>query len=98
MEWIDVKDKLPDKDGKYLVCTKSFLGRFIRIISYTLNYESPFDEYLQGRAIWYNYDGEAGDYEVLYNDLDLMANACELFSAKWQRTFEKWLADNAIVK
>lgn len=35
---------------------------------------------------------EAGDYEVLYNDLDLMANACELFSAKWQRTFEKWLA------
>jgi len=35
---------------------------------------------------------EAGDYEVLYNDLDLMCNACELFSAKWQRTFEKWLA------
>ena len=35
---------------------------------------------------------EAGDYEVLYNDLDLMANACELFSLKWQRTFEKWLA------
>ena len=35
---------------------------------------------------------EAGDFEVLYNDLDLMANACELFSAKWQRTFEKWLA------
>lgn len=35
---------------------------------------------------------EAGDYEVIYNDLDLMANACELFSAKWQRTFEKWLA------
>lgn len=35
---------------------------------------------------------EAGDYEVLYNDLDLMCNACELFSAKWQHTFEKWLA------
>ena len=35
---------------------------------------------------------EAGDYEVLYNDLDLMANACELFSAKWKHTFEKWLA------
>ncbi len=35
---------------------------------------------------------EAGDFEVIYNDLDLMANACELFSAKWQRTFEKWLA------
>ncbi|MBO7715042.1 MAG: hypothetical protein J6S85_15850 [Methanobrevibacter sp.] len=35
---------------------------------------------------------EAGDCEVLYNDLDLMANACELFSAKWRHTFEKWLA------
>ena len=65
MEWINVKDRLPDKDGKYLVCTKSFLGRFTRIISYTLNYDSPFEEeYLQGRAIWYNYDSEAGDYEV----------------------------------
>lgn len=65
MEWISVKDKLPDKDGKYLVCTKSFLGRFTRIISYTLNYDSPFEEeHMQGRAIWYNYSGEAGDYEV----------------------------------
>ena len=35
---------------------------------------------------------QAGDFEVLYPDLDFMADACEMFSLKWQRTFEKWLA------
>jgi len=34
----------------------------------------------------------AGDYEVLYPDLDFMCDGCEMFSLKWQRTFEKWLA------
>lgn len=34
----------------------------------------------------------AGDYEVLYPDLDFMADACEMFSKKWERTFKKWLA------
>ena len=35
---------------------------------------------------------EAGDFEVLYPDLDFMMDACSMFSTKWQRTFEKWLA------
>lgn len=34
----------------------------------------------------------AGDFEVIYPDLDFMADACEMFSKKWERTFEKWLA------
>ena len=34
----------------------------------------------------------AGDFEVLYPDLDFMMDACSMFSTKWQRTFEKWLA------
>lgn len=33
-----------------------------------------------------------GDFEVLYPDLDFMADGCEMFSKKWERTFEKWLA------
>lgn len=33
----------------------------------------------------------AGDFEVLYPDLDFMMDACEMFSKKWERTFEKWL-------
>lgn len=35
---------------------------------------------------------QAGDFEVLYPSLDFMCDACEMFSTKWQRTFEKWLA------
>ena len=34
---------------------------------------------------------QAGDFEVLYPSLDFMCDACEMFSAKWARTFEKWL-------
>ncbi len=34
---------------------------------------------------------QAGDFEVLYPSLDFMCNACEMFSTKWARTFEKWL-------
>lgn len=34
---------------------------------------------------------EGGDFEVLYPDLDLMDKCLEFFSAKWRRTFEKWL-------
>ena len=35
---------------------------------------------------------QAGDFEVLYPSLDFMCDGCEMFSLKWQRTFEKWLA------
>lgn len=35
---------------------------------------------------------QAGDFEVLYPSLDFMCDACEMFSTKWARTFEKWLA------
>lgn len=34
---------------------------------------------------------QAGDFEVLYPDLDFMENGCEMFSKKWERTFIKWL-------
>lgn len=35
---------------------------------------------------------ECGMYELIYPDLDFMVDAVDLFSQKWQRTFEKWLA------
>lgn len=34
---------------------------------------------------------QAGDFEVLYPDLQFMCDGCEMFSLKWKRTFEKWL-------
>lgn len=66
MEWISVKDKLPDKDGSYLVCVKSlfYYGRCMSIVNYTLNYQyDDFNRDLIGRAIWYQYDSEYGDFE-----------------------------------
>lgn len=35
---------------------------------------------------------ECGSFEVLYPDLDFMCEAVSMFSKKWQRTIEKWLA------
>ena len=32
-----------------------------------------------------------GMYEVLYPDLEFMCDAIEMFSMKWQRTFNKWV-------
>lgn len=65
MEWISVKDKLPSKNGRYLVARVTALGAFIDIIRYTLNYEDPYDfvPHLKGRAIWYTYN-DVEDYEV----------------------------------
>lgn len=34
---------------------------------------------------------ECGDFEVIYPDFEFMCEAVEMFSKKWQRTFEKWL-------
>lgn len=34
---------------------------------------------------------EAGDFEVLYPDLDFMTDACAMFSLKYERTFQKWV-------
>lgn len=39
---------------------------------------------------------ECGMYEVIYPDLELMVNLIDLWSKKWERTFEKWLEVEAI--
>lgn len=39
---------------------------------------------------------QAGDFEVLYPDLQFMCDGCEMFSLKWKRTFEKWLEVMAV--
>lgn len=33
---------------------------------------------------------KSADFEVLYADANFMQNAIELWSSKWQRTFQKW--------
>lgn len=57
-KWTNVKDRLPNKNGKYL-CVEQFLGeKDIHIYSFTS--EFPFDN----RPGWYEYDSEYGFHEV----------------------------------
>lgn len=71
-EWISVHDRLPDKNGRYLVCVKGIIARepYIKIVSFakTLKYagyefEFPVDCDDFDRPGFYDGDGE-GDYEV----------------------------------
>ena len=63
MEWISVEDRLPDKDGKYIVYQEWLYGNKIEITYWTCNYNG-FEEHLKGKSMWYNYDSEWGDYEM----------------------------------
>lgn len=69
-KWISVKDKLPDKSGKYLVTYGSNLNkdeRLIEIAGFSKNltsldkYDFPKREF--NRPGFYGYDSEYGYYE-----------------------------------
>ena len=66
MEWIKAKDKLPDKDGHYLV-VKSIMGMFnkIDVCAFALNLHEvdEFDFPDENRPGWYEYDSETGNFE-----------------------------------
>lgn len=71
MNWIPVTERLPDKDGQYLVTIGSSLGGtektyFTEFAKFATNlYEvSEFDFYDKKRECgWYEYDSEWGYYE-----------------------------------
>lgn len=60
--WISVEERMPKKKGQYLTYTKWTYGNLIRLCNWTPKYNGC-EEHLNGRAIWYNYDSEYGDYE-----------------------------------
>ena len=61
--WISVKDRLPEREGQYMVCETWSYGNVISLAYYTPKYDG-FEEHLNGRAIWYKCGSEWGDYEV----------------------------------
>lgn len=71
-EWVPVTERLPEKDGKYLVCEKWDCGYGaiynIRVVSYSLNlnkvdkYDFHGKEYK--RPGWFDYDSEYGHFET----------------------------------
>lgn len=69
-KWTSVKDGLPKKDGRYL-CTiynKYSNLSFINVVNFANNLrdvdEFEFYNYTYNRSGWYDYDSEAGNYEV----------------------------------
>lgn len=64
-EWISVKDRLPNKKGKYLCYFKSSYGDWIKVASFSTNLEQvdKYDFYRKNRSGWYSYDSEWGHYE-----------------------------------
>ncbi len=68
-KWVSCKDKLPEKNGKYLVTEKSPIVHpgTIRIRNFS-NELNKVDHFVFGRkrkSGWYDYDSEYGYYEVL---------------------------------
>ena len=66
VEWINVKDKLPEKDGKYLVVYTFFNCKDIGVVRFTHNLHK-IDEYIfdtENRPGWYESDDEVGYFEM----------------------------------
>ena len=64
MKWISVKDKLPDKDGRYLCCWGEH--KYIVIYSFAkkLSKVDKYDFKGKNRKGWYDYDSEWGYSEM----------------------------------
>ena len=69
MEWISVKDRLPDRDGEYLcVSLDVFFGKkFIEVHNFTKNLYKV-DKYdfkdEKGKSGFYGYDREYGYFQI----------------------------------
>lgn len=64
-KWISVKERLPEAEGDYLVCSEFADIRSLKIMTFALNLESV-DEYCfagEKRPGWWDFDGETGNYE-----------------------------------
>ena len=61
-EWISVKDRLPEEDGRYLAFVKGFYATFVRTLNFAKDGrkvdEFDFDE--GAKNVWYRYDSEYG--------------------------------------
>lgn len=60
MEWISIKDRLPEKDGRYLCYRRSYVGdgSYCDILRYGTIYDSG------KRRTFYFFDSDYGDVEA----------------------------------
>ena len=84
VNWIICKEKLPDKDGAYLV-VKSIMGYYYKVdvCNFTRNLHKldEFDFPKEKRPGWYEYDSETGYFEwtdiVCWAELPELPNECK---------------------
>ena len=65
MNWIKVSDRLPNKNGQYLVVYKYFDYRSIGVVHFSTNL-NKVDKYIfntEKRPGWYESDSEVGYFE-----------------------------------
>ena len=62
-EWISVEDRLPEKQGRFLVYAQLPTHAGVLLVNYTPKYKFG-EKTLMGRAVWFSYDSEWGDYEI----------------------------------
>ena len=62
--WIPVEERLPEKSGQYLTYETWGYGCAIDTSYWTNSYRDKNEVEMYGRALWYRYDSEYGDYEV----------------------------------
>ena len=65
MEWVNVKDRLQDKNGEYLVACKCFQFRHLRVLKFALNLHDvdDYDFPNENRPGWYELGDEMGYFE-----------------------------------
>ena len=65
-KWISVKDRLPDKDGKYLVFEKGSYANQIRTLQFAKDGRKvdKYDFHRGWKNVWYRYDSEWGHITI----------------------------------
>jgi hypothetical protein len=64
-KWISVKDRLPEKDGKYLVHKNLWGTSYISTIRFAQDGERVCKHDLaRKKNVWYDYDSETGYFSV----------------------------------
>ena len=66
-KWISVKDRLPKKDGNYLVAKKSFNNRIQQDVLHFAKDGRKVDQndfYREWKNVWYYYDSEWGHITI----------------------------------
>ena len=64
--WFPVTERLPEKDGKYLLFTKGAYGTGIRLLSFAKDGRKVdrYDFHREWKNVWYYYDSEWGHITV----------------------------------